>query len=401
MTTTTDNKTNITYVDGEIAALEAKRDKLLAEQQQLQAGQVEIEGFEAGQTVKVDLSGLIADPATQQAKLTELLRESPVFEELGGIFRTKEEIKAQMVTAGILPAQAAQLGVTQHLRLTGNRVQKSGGGWVRRVARSTWLLPIGLVIILIASWGWLLYGCGSASGSSTSPKGKTSPNPSPNSTQPSRTPALSLTAPTSPADTNRDREAQAQSQAGFSYIAARPRPASQAHNQAQVQTQIPTQTQTPGTSPNPNPTPTTQKPDSGDNTQGQSQSQSQSQPYDRVGQPPGEIGGNNGPHGAFLAPSRLAVPALELDVPVQKAGVQERIIGPVVSNPLTSTTTPAQIVPDADAGLGSAATPSLSPTPPTPAIAQVEVQVSWPRPGQVTHYGAYPGELGNCVGLRQ
>lgn len=72
----------------------------------------------------------------------------------------------------------------------------------------------------------------------------------------------------------------------------------------------------------------------------------------RVGQPPSNAGGYNGPHGAFLPPNSLAIPALSLTTPLQRALTEE----------------------DGDTLL-----------------------VEWPRPFEVATTGAYPGELGNML----
>jgi len=75
----------------------------------------------------------------------------------------------------------------------------------------------------------------------------------------------------------------------------------------------------------------------------------------RVGDPTSQAGGLNGPHGAFLAPARLKITALSIDTPVLKAITQ-------IS--------------------GASSDSSI---------------VSWPRPGEVVHTGAYPGEIGNML----
>jgi hypothetical protein len=78
----------------------------------------------------------------------------------------------------------------------------------------------------------------------------------------------------------------------------------------------------------------------------------------RVGLPPSSAGGYNGPHGAFLPPSFLSVTALGLTgSPIVRGLTQE--------------------------GQDEQGQPTLS--------------LVWPRPFEITHFGAYPGELGNCV----
>ena len=79
---------------------------------------------------------------------------------------------------------------------------------------------------------------------------------------------------------------------------------------------------------------------------------------------------STGHTGRFWLLVDLAFPALSVDVGVQKALVQEQII--------TSSTT-------------------TTPTQNQPQVQQVGVAVVWPRPGEVLHIGAYPGEIGNCI----
>jgi hypothetical protein len=75
----------------------------------------------------------------------------------------------------------------------------------------------------------------------------------------------------------------------------------------------------------------------------------------RVGDPASQTGGFNGPHGAFLAPARLKIASLGIDTLVVRAITQNS---------------------------GAAGNSSI---------------VSWPRPGEVVHTGAYPGEIGNML----
>jgi hypothetical protein len=77
---------------------------------------------------------------------------------------------------------------------------------------------------------------------------------------------------------------------------------------------------------------------------------------------PSPKGGLNGPHGAFFAPSRLRIEALELDLPVIKA-VTQLEAKPGVTDP---------------SGTGL-------------------LRVTWPRPGEIVHLGAFAGESGNAI----
>lgn len=104
----------------------------------------------------------------------------------------------------------------------------------------------------------------------------------------------------------------------------------------------------------------------GDNNNGTTHSQNNEGTGDsgeepgRVGLPPNSAGGYNGPHGSFLPPSLLSVAALGLTgSPIVRGLTQE--------------------------GQDEQGQPTLS--------------LVWPRPFEITHFGAYPGELGNCVVL--
>jgi len=72
-----------------------------------------------------------------------------------------------------------------------------------------------------------------------------------------------------------------------------------------------------------------------------------------VGQAPSNTGGLNGPHGAFLAPSRLTIPALKLNANIERVLTTDTQVG--------------------------------------------GVEITWPTGSDVGHFGAYPGEVGNLL----
>ena len=100
-----------------------------------------------------------------------------------------------------------------------------------------------------------------------------------------------------------------------------------------------------------------------------------------MGLAPSDIGGLNGPHGAFLAPSYLVVKEadINIDVTIDRAIAYEQ---PVTAT-ATSSTNGQQTTNDTNT--------------PTPTASSVSVTMAWPRPGQVLHWGAFPGEIGNCI----
>jgi hypothetical protein len=390
MTDQQQEQTGQTYLDQEIAELEKALPRLEAEKERLQAGFVEIKAFGEGQHVEVDLSQIVAieDEQERAARVRELMSDSPIFTNLTKAFKNQHQVRADMVAAGILPSAALNLAPKAKAKLAGHRIGQqveragSGGGLgrVRKFFNSPWILAIGLLLILIWGGGWLLYAT----------TGKTIGGPRPVN---SKTATASAS---SPGPTNRLNVTTRSATA----LASTPKPSQAGQSLAQAQVGYtysyqPDQGQPVLTS-------TTTSQATTEEGQGQAEAtttpapQATAQPsvttdsnYTRVGQPPTDTGGLNGPHGSFLAPSRLTMTALGVDVTIQKAIVEEHPI--MATTPPATTTNQAQTTTTEGQRQGQ---PTMSQTDPTP---QVGVSIVWPRPGEVLHYGAYPGEIGNCL----
>ena len=414
-----DNDNNqTTFLDAEIAALEARLPDLEAERNRLLAGQVAIPGLGGGAAaIHIDVSQYIKiqDKHQRNQELQALLTDSPVFQGLVDGYRSKQELAKEMVIAGVLPQESLALDAKAKARISSHKLgEQTGQGLARilpkvaRWAKSPWLLLVGLLLLILWGGAWFLHLATSGGGSSAT----TTPTPN------NKGVITSTASPNVTKNGIQTTQAAPQSQSQLNNKVAyynyyyntdiMKMPMADETVSSVITTTITTTgssitptptvindndktaslTATPSLSPStaaittPTPIPATPAPTSNTPAPVVTGQQPAADSYNRVGQPPTDLGGLNGPHGAFLAPSRLSVPALSVDVGVQKALVQEQII----------TTTTATI--------STTTMPASTPTTPTqtqPQVQQVGVAVVWPRPGEVLHIGAYPGEIGNCI----
>ena len=353
-----------TYVDAEIASLEKRQPELEAEKEKLLKGQFTLQGLD-GQTVKVDLSKFIAglhgmSDVQINAKLYQMLAGTPVYDELANSYRTKDEITRELTLAGIISPEA-RAKLSGKVVLANHQFNKgvSRFGTAAKVLNSNWLwFGIALVVFFFWGGGWFFY---QISGGNIGGVYQNS-NPPPaavTATIMLETSAVNMSNTPKPPLSNNSNQTGKQLvnyQAGngsYSYIAA-----------------IPNDTNQGGDGSSPTPTPPTSTPTPTDQA-------------GRVGQAPSEVGGLNGPHGAFLAPSYLVVKEanINIDVTIDRAIAQEQ---PVTAPTPTITATTTTTATDDQSQSQAAAT-------------NVSVSMTWPRPGQVLHLGAFPGEVGNCI----
>lgn len=346
-----DTHTTTAY-DTEIEALEKRRPELEAERKQLEDGQLTVQGLD-GQMVKVDLSKFVADLDINNSnqvntKLQQLLAESPVYQDLVNGYRTKDEVKEAMIVAGVLPSKATALKAKSKLLLANHQINKKTSklGAVAKFLNSPWLM-LAIAIFALLIWGGssLLYWAsgGNIGGVSDAPaQVKATPTEKSNAVHTLK-PVNFFATPTPKPE---KKSGLGQNAFEADYIPAETN-GSQDDYTEPATTQITESTVTP-------------TPDSAN----------------YVGGLPTSLDGLNGPHGAFLAPSRMVVTALNIDVPIEKAIVQEQVI--------TALTTPTTTV-------------SSDQSQATPAAPAVGVSIVWPRPGEVLQYGAFPGEVGNCL----
>ena len=399
-----DKEQTITYLDKDIAALEAQLPKLEAEKARLLAGVVEVQGLGDGQLMQVDLSQLVAiqDKDQRNKQLQALLTDSSVFNTLQNAYRNKDAVRQDMVAAGILPNEALNLDAKAKVLIAGRainqNVQKATKlSIVSKLWKSPWLLIGGLIFLLIGGGAsWLFYFLASGNGNAKGSNNNSNSAPTPAltaravfSTEPALTPGgkgpgigisdnlkVGYSYSYSYANSSSYFIASSSSVTNSTFSSL-----SSSTDQAQTTTVTPQPvTPTPTLANTPTP-PTAPSP-----TVSGATPPNQGQDYNRVGQPPTDLGGLNGPHGAFMAPSLLAIPALGVNVGVMKAIVQEQVIQTPTATPVTSVET---------------LTPSPAPTSSTTTTANraptVGVSVVWSRPGEVLHLGAYPGEVGNCI----
>ncbi|MBN9392142.1 MAG: hypothetical protein J0I20_29155 [Chloroflexi bacterium] len=303
-----------TIFDEEIAQLEKRRAEIEAERAKLLKGQITVKGPDGTTLMDIDLGALsvaASDHKTVERNLRQTLVENPLMPVLDNSFKKTRELREEMGGRGELqPGRrikspfAILIKANQQLDRT---VQGKNQGLGRLVSSPWWLL-VGVILILVWCGGPLLY---ALSGGVVGGKPLGTAVPAPVSV-PTVTPGKTTTA----APTTAPRAIGA--------ILTDFNPAGEAQiNDDESQPQEET------------PTPTTLAPA-------------------RVGSPPSSAGGFNGPHGSFLAPSRLTVAAVALDTPLERALTQN------------NTASGAAIV-------------------------------TWPRPGEVVQVGAYPGEIGNML----
>ncbi len=310
--TTSEPNTN-TVFDEQIANLEAKKASLTHELTQLRQGLVKTT-LPGGEEAIVNLQDLNSE------KLKEhLVEQNQLFQKLIETEKKKQELKKEL---GLEVAPANNGGVLG-LHLSTNQAIKAKSKTLGAVLGSRWLIAPGLLILAIWVGPTFLYSAtGGAVGGATPPRTRIV------TTQPAGiTPGLTPLVPTtSPAPGER---------VALFYL----------------------QQEGDETTPTPEPTET-------EDTNG---TQAFTAPVrlltppainytGRVGLPPSEAGGLNGPHGTFLAPSRLSIAALKLNnLAVERAITEEGA---------------------ANSGL----------------------KVNWPKPIEgIAHFGSYPGELGNML----
>ncbi|OJV92980.1 MAG: hypothetical protein BGO39_20910 [Chloroflexi bacterium 54-19] len=304
-----------TIFDEEITQLENRRANVEAERQMLLAGQITVTGPDGTSQMKIDLGALSVaanDQKTVDRNLKQTLIENPLVPVLDSSFKKIRELREEMAGRGELSKGGAAPSLVQ-LIMANQRLNKNTDGKFKtlgKILASPWLLLVGVALILGWCGGPLLY---TISGGSIGGRqlGTTVPVPSLTTTPSSSVRPITTPAPTAVGQANK-LVLNKPVKANFLNIPVQP------EGQEGFAT----------------PTPDPAK------VQGQ------------VGNPASSAGGLNGPHGAFLAPSRLSIPALGLDTPVERALTQDN---------------------KNDRG----------------AI------VTWPRPGEVVHSGAYPGEIGN------
>jgi hypothetical protein len=334
-----------TVYDERIALLEAERVELEERRQRLLNFQLSVRGLD-GNRVEVDLGALAGatvgeDPATIERKVMQYLATNPAFRALSHSALRRDELLDELLVTGKLPniASAGGDGKSRERRLPSPKKGLSGllganyrfnravGTRSERLARlvgSPWLALAGLLVLLIWAGGPLLFlltngavgGTRQSPGTNlATPSPTFSPNSSPSSTQ-ARTktqPALSTPTPTLPPPTP-----------GVNANSLRPVENNVVKVGLKMQAEV------------------------------TASSVSQAQPTpdgERVGKPPDEAGGYNGPHGAFLPPARLRIAALEVEAAVERALTRE------------------------ESGSG-------------------KLSLTAPRGDEVVHWGAYPGEAG-------
>ncbi len=315
-----------TIFDGEIARLENRRAVVEAERQKLLAGQITVTGPDGSSLMNINLGVLsttASDQKTVERNLRQTLLENPLVPVLDSSFKKTRELREELAGIGELTAPARSSALFRRLmraNTRSNRAISSKSQQLGKVFASPWLLLAGLAIFLIWGGGPLLY---AISGGTFGEKPLTAATAAPIPTL-SPAPAGSVT-PRNKEITSTVKATGAEVQ-NFKLNGKASPLAYPLNIQAQPQAQDGVIT------PTPNPSPTTAM----------------------VGNPPSSAGGLNGPHGAFLAPSRMAVPALGLDTPIERAISQDNSNGG-------------------------------------------EAVISWPRPGEVVQTGAYPGEIGNLL----
>lgn len=311
------NTKNQTIFDEEINQLENRRANVEAERQMLLAGQITVTGPDGTSQMKIDLGALSVaanDLKTVERNLKQTLVENPLVPVLDRSFKKTRELREEMAGRGELSKSRTASPFVRLILANQRLYQNSGGKFTTlgKVIASPWWLLVGIVLILIWCSGPLLY---AISGGSIASKqlGTTGPIPT-------LTPAPSSSVrPTTTAPSTAIGQANR-------LVVNKPGKSNLLNFPVQQQGQQEFATPTP------------------DPAQVQAQ----------VGNPANSAGGLNGPHGAFLAPSRLSIPALGLDKPVERALTQDS------KNDGTAILT-------------------------------------WPRPGEVVHTGAYPGEIGNML----
>lgn len=314
-----------TIFDEDIARLEKRRAEVEAERQKLLNGQITVAGPDGSSLMEIDLGALSAasaDQKTVERKLRQTLIENPLVPVLDNSFKKIRDLREEMSQRGELPAAfGSKTPLVKIIRANNqlNRVIADKNKTTSKVLASPWLLVVGFLILLLWCGGPLLYMLtGGVSGGKPFQAPAATPQP-----------VLTVTAAPKSNPTTIPAAIQTPTPNSIGMLEK----AAYLPNSGQVQTlalpQLQTQDQ-----PTPTPTPYTDS-------------------ISRVGDAPSQAGGFNGPHGAFLAPSRMKIAALTLDTPVERALTR-------------SSNNEAAIV-------------------------------SWPRPGEVVHTGAYPGEIGNML----
>ena len=313
MLSTASELNTTTVFDEQIAELEGQKIRLEAELSQLQQGLVKTT-LPGGEEAIVNLQAL--NPEKLKQHLTE---QNQLFQKLTETEKKKHELKKEL---GLEVALTNNAGVMGLHRIT-NQAIRSKSKTLGAVLGSRWLLVPGFLILAIWAGPTFLYNAtGGTLGGSTPPRARII------TTRPAGiTPSLTPLVPTtSPAPVGK---------VAVFYL--------KQEGDETTPAPEPTKTEGPNGTPEattPVPLPTT----SPINYTG------------RVGLPPSDAAGLNGPHGTFLAPSRLSILALKLNnLAIERAITEEG---------------------EANAG----------------------IKVNWPRPGEgIAHYGAYPGELGNML----
>lgn len=313
------NPNNPTIFDEEINQLEKRRAEVETERQKLLAGHITVTGPDGTTLTNINLGALSAvssDQRTVERNLRQTLLENPLVPVLDNSFKKTRELREEMIgrgdTSTTTARSASPFDRLIRFNLRSNRAVSGKSNRLGKVFASPWLLVVGMTILLFWCGGPLLY---TISGGTIG--GKTIRTTVPE--VPSVTPNRAVTPNSTTTRTT-----------GLNNIHSVNLVARVDNIEKPLDMKIKSQFQQAATTP----TPALQT--------------------DYVGGQPSDAGGLNGPHGAFLAPSRMIIAVLGVDKTVLRAITQ--------NNPNGS-----------------------------------ESVVSWPRPGEVVHSGAYPGEIGNML----
>jgi hypothetical protein len=282
-----------TQFDAELEQLKEKRSELEAERRNLSAGNV---GLAIGDSkIQINLNG--ADEAAILAQLST----NPIFELIINGHKTRAQVIEDLTLTGDVPELEGS--TVENLVLANQKLDrtlaKTAPG-VAKLLKSPILIVAGIILIFVLFGLPILTGGSRSTGRAepTSPAPTVAPDVTPGGA------ALSMKVNNDPAASASDGAAVSL----ISYVRSQSQPAPE------------------------------------DGTDGD---------QERVGNPPSNTGGLNGPHGAFFAPSLLSIPALQIQAkPIQRA--------------LTVESGPNQL------------------------------SLIWAKSG-IAHYGAYPGEIGNLI----
>ncbi len=384
----------ITIFDEEMYQLEQRQQELEAQRQKLLKGLITIAIPPDNSSMQIDLGVLSAAGVERPAlerRLRQTLAENPILPVLDNSFKKKHQLKEELTLTGQIPSQANNR--LNSVLLANNSLDiavKRKSSLAYSLISSPWLIILGLVVLLLWCGGPVLYALtGGAIGSRVLPvqPATTTSTPKPAMTAkrqlvsatPSLSPVLakSKLQPQVDVDTSIEIQSERQQQSEkitfsklnyYQTVTEQKKAAQNAFTPVKAIT-----TETPANNPD-----IGNKDDSKITTEG----------GERVGKPSTDAGGLNGPHGAFMAPSRLRIPALELEVPVQRAITQEL--------KSVSTPEPGSEINTSNSSTGSFGS-SFGLNDSSTAGAEMESVVSWPRPGEVVHTGSYPGESGNMI----